>query len=129
MQPRVPGSRSIRSSEASVACAGDVADIRVRSILGRFLEHSRSLRFGSDARGAEYFIGSADLMPRNLDLRVEALVPVEDPALRESLEVVLGLLLHPEARAWSLGADGTWKQSGGTIDVQQALQQRVSEGG
>jgi polyphosphate kinase len=102
--------------------------IRVRSILGRFLEHSRILRFGSDTRGAEYFIGSADLMPRNLDLRVEALVPVDEPAPRARLESLLALLLRPEAQAWSLGADGTWKHSGGTLDVQEALQEDVSGG-
>ena len=55
--------------------------IRVRSIVGRFLEHSRIFRFGSDARGPLYAIGSADLMARNLDRRVEVVTPVDDPAL------------------------------------------------
>jgi polyphosphate kinase len=84
--------------------------IRVRSILGRFLEHSRIFRFGSDARGPTYLIGSADLMQRNLDRRVEVVVQVEDPALEERLDEILGVNLGDEAGAWQLGADGTWKK-------------------
>ncbi len=57
-------------------------NITVRSIVGRFLEHSRIWRFGSAARGYDYFIGSADMMPRNLNRRVEALVPIERPELQ-----------------------------------------------
>ena len=55
--------------------------IRVRSIVGRYLEHSRIFRFGSRERGFQHFIGSADLMPRNLERRVEVTVPVLDPTL------------------------------------------------
>ena len=82
--------------------------IRVRSILGRFLEHSRIYRFGSEARGMRYWLGSADLMPRNLDQRVEALVRVEDPALAARLEEILAVNLAADALAWELGADGSW---------------------
>jgi polyphosphate kinase len=82
--------------------------IRVRSIVGRFLEHSRIYRFGSDPATAEWFIGSADLMPRNLDRRVEALAPVQDPALRERLEEILRIELADTQLAWELQADGTW---------------------
>jgi polyphosphate kinase len=82
--------------------------IRVRSIVGRFLEHSRIYRFGSDPATAEWFIGSADLMPRNLDRRVEALAPVQDPALRERLEEILQIELADTELAWELQADGTW---------------------
>ena len=82
--------------------------IRVRSILGRFLEHSRIYRFGSEARGMRYWLGSADLMPRNLDQRVETLVRVEDPALAARLEEILAVNLAADALAWELGADGSW---------------------
>jgi polyphosphate kinase len=95
--------------------------IRVRSLLGRFLEHSRVFRFGSEARGYEYWIGSADLMTRNLDLRVEALVPIDDPALRTRVEELLALYLHPDTDAWELSADGSWKRTRGSMDVQHRL--------
>ena len=81
--------------------------IRVRSIVGRYLEHSRIFRFGSDD-GPRYFIGSADLMPRNLDHRVEAIVPVEDPGLQRRLEEILQVNLSDDDLAWELGPDATW---------------------
>jgi polyphosphate kinase len=84
--------------------------IRVRSILGRFLEHSRVYRFGADPEAAEYLIGSADLMPRNLDHRVEALVPVTDPKLKARLAEVLSINLADDTLAWELEADGTWNK-------------------
>jgi polyphosphate kinase len=84
--------------------------IRVRSILGRFLEHSRVFRFGKPGRGARYFVGSADLMNRNLDKRVETLVQIDDPALQAQLEEILSVNLAPNPRAWSLGPDGTWSR-------------------
>jgi polyphosphate kinase len=84
--------------------------IRVRSILGRYLEHSRIYRFGSEARGRRYWLGSADLMPRNLDQRVETLVRVEDPSLAARLEEILAVNLAPDALAWELGADGSWQR-------------------
>jgi len=95
--------------------------IRVRSILGRFLEHSRVFRFGSEARGYEYWMGSADMMTRNLDLRVEALVKIEDPQLCARIEDLLALYLHPDTDAWELSADGSWKRTGGSVDMQQRL--------
>jgi len=102
--------------------------IRVRSILGRFLEHSRFYRFGTEARGMRYYIGSADLMQRNLDARVEALAPVEDPALRQRLESIIALYLHDDARAWTLSADGSWTPTGGSLDVQARLAERARAG-
>jgi polyphosphate kinase len=83
--------------------------IRVRSIVGRFLEHSRIFRFGSDKRGPRYYIGSADLMPRNLDGRVECVAPVTDPALMLRLEEILSVNLSDDVLAWKLGADG-WRK-------------------
>ncbi len=83
-------------------------NIHVRSIVGRFLEHSRIYRFGADLERAEYLIGSADLMPRNLDRRVEALTPVTAPALRERLGEILAINLADDALAWELDGAGNW---------------------
>ena len=83
-------------------------NIRVRSVVGRFLEHSRILRFGTPDRGLEYLIGSADLMSRNLDRRVEAILPVTDPGNRARLQEVLDTLLADEAQAWTMTPDGRW---------------------
>ncbi len=83
-------------------------NIRVRSIVGRFLEHSRIFRFGNDGSDPDFFIGSADLMPRNLDRRVEAMVPVVDPELQRRLEEILSASLSDDTLAWELRSDGTW---------------------
>ncbi|GAB3153913.1 RNA degradosome polyphosphate kinase [Micromonospora sonneratiae] len=88
-------------------------NIRVRSILGRFLEHSRVFRFGNDG-DAEFWIGSADLMHRNLDRRVEALVRVTDPAARTELDQVLRAAMDPGVEAFELAADGSWHRLAGT---------------
>ncbi len=87
-------------------------NIRVRSIVGRYLEHSRIYHFahGGTDKGPAYYIGSADLMPRNLDRRVEALVPVEDPVLQDQLGEILAVSLSDTELAWELGADGTWSR-------------------
>ncbi len=82
--------------------------IRVRSVLGRFLEHSRIFRFGSEARGFRYFFGSADWMTRNLDSRVEVVIPVDEPVQQERLERILATLLADDTLAWQLAADGDW---------------------
>ncbi|HMC08482.1 MAG TPA: polyphosphate kinase 1, partial [Actinomycetota bacterium] len=84
--------------------------IRVRSIVGRFLEHSRIFRFGPAGPDAAYYIGSADLMVRNLDERVEALVPVADPGLRSRLDFILGVNLADDVLAWELLPDGSWRK-------------------
>ncbi|MGS2614768.1 RNA degradosome polyphosphate kinase [Micromonospora sp. LZ34] len=91
-------------------------NIRVRSILGRFLEHSRIFRFGNNGN-AEFWIGSADLMHRNLDRRVEALVQVSDPVARAELDQVLTAAMSPEVGAFELAADGSWTRRADTPDV------------
>jgi polyphosphate kinase len=83
--------------------------IKVRSIVGRFLEHSRVFVFG-DGADAEYYLGSSDLMPRNLDRRVEAVVPVTDPKLRQRLSQILEIVLADDVLAWELCPDGAWQK-------------------
>jgi polyphosphate kinase len=82
--------------------------IRVRSLVGHFLEHSRIFQFGSGRRGPQYYIGSADIMERNLDRRVEAVAPVSDPELQARLEGIIEAELADDTLAWELGSDGTW---------------------
>nr|WP_246122035.1 RNA degradosome polyphosphate kinase [Pseudonocardia cypriaca] len=83
-------------------------NIHVRSILGRFLEHSRVFHF---AAAGEYWIGSADMMHRNLDRRVEVLLRVADPRLAEKLGEMFDSCLDPATRCWTLHADGPWEPS------------------
>lgn len=82
-------------------------NIRVRSIVGRFLEHSRVMSFvnGGDS---EWWLGSADLMHRNLDRRVEVLLRVCDETARRQLHAALEPALAPGVRSWELGSDGAW---------------------
>jgi polyphosphate kinase len=84
-------------------------NITVVSIIGRYLEHSRIFWFANNGE-PEVFIGSADWMPRNLDRRVEALSPVEEPALREQLERLLDLYLEDDSGAWDMNSDGSFSQ-------------------
>ena len=83
--------------------------ISVVSIIGRFLEHSRIFWFGNGGN-PEVYIGSADWMPRNLDRRVEAVTPVEEPALREQLERLLQVYLDDNRGAFDMQSDGGFKQ-------------------
>ena len=99
--------------------------IRVRSLVGRYLEHSRILRFGRDRRDADYYISSADLMPRNLDRRVEAAVPIRSSELRARLDEILELNLSDDVLAWDLNPDGTWRRvpTAAGVDTQVRLQE------
>ncbi len=104
--------------------------IRVRSIVGRFLEHSRIMCFGNPERvRPTILIGSADLMERNLDRRIEVLVPVADRELQARLVEVLELDLADDTNSWQLGPDGRWTRVEtlrGT-SVQRVLQERARE--
>ena len=84
--------------------------IRVRSVVGRFLEHSRIFRFGEGER-ERYLIGSADIMERNLDRRVEAAAPVRDAALQARLREIIDIMLADDRRAWVLGSDAVWRRA------------------
>jgi polyphosphate kinase len=100
-------------------------NISVRSILGRFLEHSRILHFGCLD---EFWIGSADMMHRNLDRRVEVLAQVKDPRLTAQLNDIFESALDPATRCWELGTEGQWTaspQAGHTVrDHQVSLMER-----
>ena len=111
-------------------------NIRVRSVLGRFLEHSRIYVFGEDlpsrsavrtaAEPAQVWIGSADMMHRNLDRRVEALVRIGDPSHRSALIGLIDTAFAPDAACWELGPEGEWARRTApegvpTRDIQAAL--------
>jgi polyphosphate kinase len=107
-------------------------NIRVRSVVGRFLEHSRVFRFGAGDDG-EYWIGSADLMHRNLDRRVEALVRVTHPAAQAELRYVLETSMSDDCEGWDLRGDGTWARRTSTpakplVHLQESLLRRVIGG-
>ena len=90
---------------------GWTENVRVRSIIGRFLEHSRIFHFANgqeDPLAGEFYIGSADWMFRNLSRRVEAAAPVEDRAARERLWEILDICLQDCRQAWSMRPDGSY---------------------
>jgi polyphosphate kinase len=110
--------------------------IRVRSILGRYLEHSRIYRFGhgnvvhgerlaSATSDAVYLIGSADLMPRNLNRRVEVMVPIEHPRHTAALDQTLDFALADDVVAWELQPDNTWDRVGPTNAFEPHSQERM----
>ena len=102
--------------------------IRVRSLIGHFLEHSRVFRFGNE-KGRHILIGSSDLMPRNLDRRVEAVVPVVDPDLTKEIDQFLNLALADDTLAWELAPDGSWTKVEGTRGLNtQELMRRATLG-
>jgi polyphosphate kinase len=84
-------------------------NVRVRSILGRFLEHSRLYCFEAGDEKT-YLLGSADLMPRNLEHRIEVVMPIEDAHVRNELELIMKTLLADNSQAWELQPDGTWRR-------------------
>jgi polyphosphate kinase len=84
-------------------------NIRVISIIGRFLEHSRIFHFHNNGQN-EVYIGSADWMPRNLDRRVETVIPIEDPKISQTLQDILEIMLADNRQAWDLQSDGSYIQ-------------------
>jgi polyphosphate kinase len=107
-QAGVPVDLNIRGICCLIPGVDGVSEnIRVVSVVGRFLEHSRIFAFERDG-ATKVYIGSADLMPRNLDTRVELDAPVEDPVLKEDLLDTLERSLADETNAWELQSDRTW---------------------
>src|SRR3954471_4834907 len=126
-QEGVPVHLSVRGICCLRAGVPGVSDnITVVSVVGRFLEHARVYSFH---RGDEhrYWLGSADLMPRNLDTRVELLVPVEDESLKAELEDTLDRGLADDSFGWELGPDGWTRRSGGERSVHRELIERATQ--
>ena len=104
--------------------------VRARSIVGEFLEHSRIFGFANGGN-AEWYIGSADVMERNLDRRVEAVVPIEDQEAKGRLAEVIEVMLSDDRRSWQLGPNGSWQRTEevvggeGTHDTFAQMKQRV----
>ncbi len=98
--------------------------VRVLSIVGRFLEHARIFYFrnGGDE---EYFIGSADLMRRNLESRVEVVTPVENPELRQELRMIFDVQINDQRSAWDMHSDGTCVQRHPSDDSEQSSQEAL----
>jgi polyphosphate kinase len=94
--------------------------VQVRSILGRFLEHSRVFWFENGGT-PDAWIGSADMMHRNLDRRVEVLVRLPGEDNVGAIARLLDLAFHPDTNAWLLGSDGEWRNNGGDVHLQEAL--------
>lgn len=97
--------------------------VEVRSILGRFLEHSRIFWF-ENAGEPTVWIGSADMMHRNLDRRVEVLVRLPGEELVGEVGTMLDLAFDPETVAWTLASDGSWTRNDGTVDMHSSLIER-----
>jgi polyphosphate kinase len=109
-------------------------NIRIRSVLGRYLEHSRMYHFahGGQDKGPVHYIGSADMMPRNLDKRVEVLIPVEHPKHRAWIDEVFATLLSDDVVAFEMNREGNWRRVGPAEyvpanDAQYRIHQRDSE--
>ena len=98
--------------------------IRVVSIVGRFLEHARVLYFHNHGK-PEYYLGSADLMQRNLERRVEVLAPIDDPRLQAELRYFLDVQLADQRGAWDMMPDGSYRQRRGDDGARHAQQQMI----
>ncbi|MEY3223333.1 MAG: hypothetical protein RLZZ203_2189 [Cyanobacteriota bacterium] len=98
-------------------------NIRIISIIGRFLEHSRIFYFYNNSQ-EEIYIGSADWMSRNLDRRVEVITPIKDPDIAKDLQEILGIMLADNRHAWELQSDGTYIQRN-PVDSREANSQKM----
>jgi polyphosphate kinase len=96
---------------------GMSTNIAVRSLVGKYLEHSRIYRFGEPDAGAVYYMGSADMMQRNLSGRVESLVPVTDPSIQVRLEELLQVEMDDDTLAWEMRPDTTWQKVPGLVEI------------
>jgi polyphosphate kinase len=114
----------------SPGLAGFSERIHVRSIVGEFLEHSRIFGFANGGK-QEWYIGSADLMDRNLDRRVEAVVPIEDAEARARIAEIVRVAMADDRRSWQLGPDASWRRTEeidgrpGTVDTFEELKQQA----
>jgi len=99
-------------------------NIRVVSVVGRYLEHSRIFYFHNGGQ-EEVYIGSADWMRRNLDRRVEAVVPIEDPRIAKDLQEILGIMLSDNRQAWDLQPDGSYIKRHPAEDIQEQCAQKI----
>jgi polyphosphate kinase len=120
--------RGIAGLRPGVAEVSD--NVRVISIVGRFLEHARIFAFTAQGR-TTYWIGSADMMARNLDNRVELMAPVEDPVACEEIQAVIDLQLTDTALAWELAPDASWhriepRPGEAPLNSQDALMERAA---
>jgi len=106
--------------------------IRVRSVLGRYLEHSRIFAFHNDGQ-PQVFIGSADMMHRNLDRRIEALIRLTDSEHLDQIDALFETLMSADAASWHLSEDGTWQRhhlngaAGDLDDVQNGLMKSIAD--
>jgi polyphosphate kinase len=125
-QAGVPVDLNVRGICCLVPGLPGVSDgIRVTSVVGRFLEHSRIYAFFREGEEPAVLIGSADLMPRNLDKRVELVAPVDDPALRDDLVDTLERCLADETNTWELGSDRTWTRRAPSGDEPRSVQREL----
>jgi polyphosphate kinase len=110
--------------------AGLSETIKVRSVLGRYLEHSRLFRFHNEGDAVVY-IGSADMMHRNLDRRVETLVRLRAQDHLNEMENLFSLAMADTSASWHLSSDGSWLKNGGNpssvgyVDVQDRIMQNI----
>ena len=99
-------------------------NIKVTSIIGRFLEHSRIFWFNNDG-DAEVFIGSADWMRRNLDRRVEAVTPIEDNKIKKEIKHLLDSYLEANKDSWNMKSDGSYTKNQILNDKKKYIQEKI----